>query len=161
VYGGALTKYANSADAGGADWLTFVVTHEIGHAADSESYTVARRKRDALAAQLKEAQLDARRVDTSGGIGRDDDAAQRAKEEKVRQLQRQLNAAQAAFDAVVVQARSQSRAYRNARGKAISEYGATSDVENFAEDFALFVLDPDLLKSLRPQAHAYFAREFR
>jgi hypothetical protein len=34
-------------------------------------------------------------------------------------------------------------------------------VENFAEDFALFVLDPDLLKSLRPQAHAYFAREFR
>jgi len=168
LFGGALTKLGNSADAGGADWFTFVVTHEIGHATDFESFTDTRRKRDELAQRLKDAQLEARRADPNAGIGKDADAAQKAKDDKVKQLQTELNAAQAAFDTAVQGldlakggARSQSQAFKDAEGKPLTSYGATANVENFAEDFALFVLDPELLKSLRPQAHAYFSKNFK
>ena len=40
---------ANSTNAGAASFFSRVIAHEIGHAADFEAYTAARRKRDALA----------------------------------------------------------------------------------------------------------------
>jgi hypothetical protein len=36
----------------------------------------------------------------------------------------------------------------------------TGKGEDFAELFALYVLDADLLKSLRPDKYAYFAAKF-
>lgn len=168
LYGSALEKLYSSADAGGADWFTFAVMHEIGHAADYESFTTVQRKRDAIAAQLREARLEARRVDPDAGIGKDADTKEKAKQIKIKQLEKELDKAQADFDKAVGDldlakggGRSQSKAFKDAEGNPISRYGATANLENFAEDFSIYVLDPDLLKSLRPEAHKYFSKTFK
>jgi hypothetical protein len=61
-YSKAIVDSANSQDACGDDWFTAVITHELGHALDDESYTNARLKRDNLAEQLKAAKLKSRQV---------------------------------------------------------------------------------------------------
>jgi len=53
---------------------------------------------------------------------------------------------------------SETAQFKSAVGTAVSEYGATSDDDSYAEAFAMYVLDPSLLKSLRPAAFAYFER---
>jgi hypothetical protein len=55
--------------------------------------------------------------------------------------------------------RNAAAAYRTAAGAlstSITDYGKGAWKENFAEDFAMFVVDPELLKILRPKVHAYF-----
>ncbi len=55
--------------------------------------------------------------------------------------------------------RNADPAYRTAAGAlstAVTDYGKGAWKENFAEDFAMFVVDPDLLKLLRPNVHEYF-----
>ena len=43
---------------------------------------------------------------------------------------------------------------------AVSGYGATSRQEGYAEAFALYVADPTVLKTLRPNVFAYFEGQF-
>ncbi len=45
-------------------------------------------------------------------------------------------------------------------GVAVSGYGATSRQEGYAEAFALYVADPAVLKTLRPNVFAYFEGQF-
>jgi hypothetical protein len=158
----------NSVDAGAATHFTFVVSHEVSHAVDFQAYTEARIKRDALAKELKEARLDERRVDpsTAGIDGSGDAEKKRLQRDKIRQLEHDLDKAEAAFAKAAAglengkAQHSHSAAYAEAKGPAISKYGGTDVVENFAESLSIYVLDPDLLKSLRPKAYDYFKRTF-
>ena len=171
LYKRAVETYSNSPDAAGAQWFTYVITHEVGHALDYEAYTNARVKRDALAKQLKQAQLDAKRVDPSEATFDEKAAAdkQAKKQREVTRLKGELDIAEAAYSKAARDLdtdkggeHSQSREFRRAAGKAISGYGARGkSVENFAELFSIFVLDPGLLKSLRPDAHKYFTETFK
>jgi hypothetical protein len=166
VYGSALAKAANSPDAGLTTFFTWTVVHEMSHAVDYSSYTAARQKRDSAAAKLKQAKLDARKVDPNAGLERPNGGGDR-NEQTIRQLEAELNTAEqefgraaSALDESRGGAGSQARGFRNAAGKPISKYGATAPVENFADSYSLYVLDPDLLKSLRPELFAYFAANF-
>ncbi|HEX8693836.1 MAG TPA: DUF4157 domain-containing protein [Longimicrobium sp.] len=168
LYASSLKKLMNSIDTSGSDWFTQTVAHEVGHALDYESFTTARVKRDALTKQLKDARLEARRVATPAG----DEKAQAEKEKKDQQEIDRLEKALAQAESDSGKAlnldpmkggggRSQSTEFAKARGKAISTYGGKSDVENFAELSALFILDPDSLKLLRPDAYKYFSDTFK
>ncbi|MGZ4177892.1 MAG: hypothetical protein ACXVUX_16895 [Solirubrobacteraceae bacterium] len=42
----------------------------------------------------------------------------------------------------------------------VSGYAANSSLESYAECFSMFIADPALLKSLRPNVHKYFADKF-
>lgn len=42
----------------------------------------------------------------------------------------------------------------------ITLYGNTNIMEAFAENFSLYILDPDLLKTLRPNTYKYFSKNF-
>lgn len=165
LYSKAIVDSANSQDAGGDDWFTAVITHELGHALDDESYTSARLKRDSLAEQLKAAILKSRRVkvDTDAPIPDERTEANKEKNERqeIQKLEDEFNKAANDFDKTTVDGHSQSKAFDKARGKGISSYGEKGkNQEDFAELFSLFVLDPDLLKSLRPDAFAYFSKTF-
>ena len=171
LYKGALETHPNSADAGGAQWFTYIIAHEVGHAIDYEAYTNARVKRDALAKQLKEAQLEAKRVNPSEATLDEKAAAetQAKKQKEITRLQKELDKAEAVYSKAARELdtdkggeHSQSKEFRKAEGKAISGYGARGkSVENFAELFSVYVLDPGLLKSLRPDAHKYFTDTFK
>jgi hypothetical protein len=167
LFGSSQTDLFNSVDAGASSHFTFVITHEVSHAVDFQRFTEARRKRDDLAAQLKQARLDARRVDPNEPVDlRGEGRAPSRNADRIRQLEQDLNRAQTEFDAAAAglntgaSQHSKSRAYADAKGRAISTYGGTDVVENFAESMSLFILDPDLLKSIRPQAFAYFQRNW-
>lgn len=164
LYGRAIVESMNRQDdAGGADWFTAVVTHELGHALDDESYTNARIKRDALVEQLKAAKLKARqlKVDVNAPIPDEKADADREKNERheMQRLEDELARAESEFNKVTEQGRSKSKEFTKSRGKAISSYGEKGkDLEDFAELFSVFVLDPKLLKSLRPDAFEYFSK---
>jgi hypothetical protein len=49
------------------------------------------------------------------------------------------------------------QALKDDGNKAISGYGGTAEVEDYAEFFMLYVADPKLLEQLRPKVYAYFA----
>jgi Mlc titration factor MtfA (ptsG expression regulator) len=42
------------------------------------------------------------------------------------------------------------------RSKAITDYGKTSDLEFYAENLSLFVTQPDMFQTLRPNIYQYF-----
>ena len=42
------------------------------------------------------------------------------------------------------------------RGKAITDYGKTSDLEFYAENLSLFATQPDTFQTLRPNIYQYF-----
>jgi len=164
-FGKSIHDAMNSADAEGDDWFSHVVMHEIGHALDDEAYTAARVKRDALAGQLKAAKLRVRQVKVDVNAPFPDEKAVAEKEksdrQEIQQLQGDLNKAESDFDNVNVQGLSKSAEFGQARGKAISSYGEQGkNLEDFADLFSVFVLDPELLKSLRPAAFAYFSKKF-
>jgi hypothetical protein len=169
VYSDSLQKLANSTDAGAASFFTMVMAHEIGHAADYEAYTAARLKRDALANELGDAEQAARRVDPNAN-GLDDRASaakEKADREKIKKLKGELNTAAEEFYKLSVALetaksaqKSRGKDFQKAQGNPISDYGKTSVVENFADAMSLYILDPDLLKSLRPKAHEYFTKNF-
>jgi hypothetical protein len=54
-----------------------------------------------------------------------------------------------------------SKEFKDTQGKAISDRGEAGIEENFAELAAMYILDPDLLRSLRPQAFKYFSEKFK
>ena len=168
-YGDSLQSLANSTDAGAASFFTTVMAHEIGHAVDFEAYTAARLKRDDLAKQLADAKQASRRPDPNANPL--DDRATVAKEkadrDKIKKLSDALNKAaeefyQLSINLKTAKSKQKSRGgdFQQAQGKPISGYGKTSVVENFADSLSLYILDPDLLKSLRPKAHEYFRKMF-
>jgi len=166
LYGKAIVESMNRQDdAGAADWFTAVVTHEVGHALDDESYINARMKRDAIVEQLKAAKLKARqlKVDVNAPIPDEKAEADKEKNERheLQRLEDELAKAESEFDKTAVEGRSKSKEFTKARGKAISSYGEKGkDLEDFAELFSVFVLDPKLLKSLRPDAFEYFSKTY-
>jgi hypothetical protein len=165
LYGKSIVESANSQDADGDDWFSAVVTHEVGHALDDESYTSARIKRDALAEQLKAAKLKMRqlKVDVNAPIPDEKAEAEKAKRERqeIQRFEDEFAKAEGDFDKAKVEGHSQSTEFGKARGKAISSYGEKGEnLEDFAELFSVFVLDSKLLKSLRPDAFAYFSKLF-
>jgi hypothetical protein len=165
LYGKSITEGMNSHDAEGDDWFSAVVAHEVGHALDYESFTNARLKRDALEGQLKAAKLKARQAKIDVNAPIPDEKAEAEKEKNDRQEIRRLEDAFAKsadeFEKVTVEGHSKSTEFGKARGKAISSYGEKGkNVEDFAELFSLFVLDPQLLQVLRPDAFAYFSKTF-
>lgn len=164
-FGKSIVDAMNSADAEGDDWFSHVVMHEIGHALDDEAYTAARVKRDTLAEQLKAAKLKARQVSVDVNAPFPDEKAEKEKEKNDRQeiqrLQDDLNKAESDFDNASPEGLSKSSEFGQARGKAVSSYGEQGkNLEDFADLFSVFVLDPRLLKSLRPDAFAYFSKKF-
>ena len=166
LYGRTIVESMNRQDdAGGGDWFTAVVTHEVGHALDDESYTNARMKRDAIVEQLKAAKLQARqlKVDVNAPIPDEKADADKEKNERheMQRLEDELAKAESEFNKATEQGRSKSKEFTKARGKAISSYGERGkDLEDFAELFSVFVLDPKLLKSLRPDAFDYFSKTY-
>ena len=166
LFGKTIVESMNRVDdTGGGDWFTAVVTHEVGHAVDDESYTNARMKRDAIVEQLKTAKLKARqlKVDVNAPIPDERADADKEKNERheMKRLEDELAKAESEFDKATEQDRSKSKEFTKARGKAISSYGEKGkDLEDFAELFSVFVLDPKLLKSLRPDAFDYFSKTF-
>jgi hypothetical protein len=172
MYNKALTLLTSSADALGADFFTYVITHEVAHAVDFESFTVARVERDRLVKELRAAQLEAKRITIDPNAGLDGDKVAEAKKAKdaakIKSLQADLNKAQETYNKLLDKldvakggSHSQSKAFKTAaKGKSISKYGETSGVENFAEQYSMYLLDPDLFLSLRPVLHAYFKKTF-
>jgi hypothetical protein len=162
----------NSADALGADFFTYVVAHEVAHAVDYESFTKARIKRDALAVRLRDARTEAKRVtvDPNAGLGDDKAMAEKTMQDKakIRQIEKDLNQAEEAFakarevlDETTGGSHSRSKGFKDAsKGKQISKYGERDVGENFAELYSIYILDPKLLQSLRPEAFKYFAKTF-
>jgi len=170
IYRKALDKIMNTIDAAGADFMTLAIAHELGHAVDYESFATARLKVKALRRQLEKAQLEAKKVnkaDLDAPLGDDKKVAEKKTKEQqeIRRLAQELTRAQADLtkaqtdvDTMKGGAYSQSREFTQARGKAISSYGERGkNLEDWADLFALFVLDPALLKSLRPDAYQYFS----
>lgn len=165
-FANALNTMSNSADGAGTSRFIFAVMHELGHAMDFEAFSKAKRKVAELTQQLKDAQLEAKRatVDVNAPIGKENqkaDEKSKADKAKIDKLKQDLNTAQAALQQIGTSKRSDSTEFKNTQGKAISNYGATAPVENYAELFSIFVLDPDLLKSTRPEAFEYFSRTLR
>jgi hypothetical protein len=155
----ALQKTALSPDAGAASQFTYMLAHEIGHGVDFEKST-ARLQVKQKDAQRKweEAVKESRKVT----IGEDPDATK--KQAEVTRTRAELDKADEAVNQASQHAPtlpSDSSQFRAAKGEAISTLGAESASQDFAELFALFVLDPDLLKSLRPAAFQYFKDNFR
>jgi len=172
LFAASLETLQNTSDPLGANLFTYTIAHEMGHALDYEAYTEKRIKRDRLAKELKDAQTEARRInmDTDLGLDAGDKAKQKEKADqaKIKQLQKDLDAAEKEFakaqddlDEEKGGAHTQSKKFKDAsKGKAISTYGGTAPVEHFAELFSMYVLDPKLLQSLRPDAYNYFSAMF-
>jgi len=166
----SLKKFMNSTDASGSDFFTHALTHEVGHALDFESFTQARVKRDTLVRQLQEARTEAKRTVKDITDANAQAAKERRDKEEITRLENALTQARSDFDRVLAAQNvqrgggySQSREFATASGRQAISVHATKggNVENFAELFSLFILDPDLLKSLRPDAHKYFSDRFR
>jgi hypothetical protein len=163
----SLDAMINSADALGADHFTYTVAHEIGHAVDYESFTLARLKVASLTKKLKEARTEARKIDINAD-DRTREAKSAADKAKIKQLESDLDQAHADFNKAVKDldlakggAHTQSKGFKDAsKGKAISKYGGGAAVENFAELYSLYILDPKLLQSLRPEVYQHFAKTF-
>lgn len=165
----ALKTFMNSTDASGSDFFTHVLAHEVGHALDFESFTRARVKRDTLRRLLANARTEARRTAPDISDANAQAAKQKKDKEEIKRLETELAKAESDFAQILktqdVQkggGYSQSTQFARAGGKAISAHAKKGgNVENFPELFTLFILDPDLLKSLRPDAYKYFADTFR
>jgi hypothetical protein len=164
----AMLKSALSPDFGAASQFTYILAHEIGHAVDFEHSTARlQAKRDAIAKQWQKAVNESKKVkvDPNAPIGEDKpDPEAKKKEAEVTRLKAELDKA----DADLVQALntpptlpSDSPQFGAAKGEAISKTGAESASQDFAELFALYVLDPNLLKSLRPAAFKYFSDKYK
>ena len=165
LYRKSVSESMNSQNAEGDDRFSGVVTHEVGHALDDESFTNARVKLDSLEAQVKAAKLKSRqaKIDVNAPIPDEKAEAEKERNERrdIQHLEDERNKAADEFSKVTVEGHSKSKKFTDARGKAISSYGEKGkDLEDFAELFSLFVLDPQLLKSLRPDAFAYFSKLF-
>jgi len=155
----------NGPSAKGADFFTHVVLHELGHAVDVDAYTSARLRVEELKKQIADASKPKPvTIDPNAPLGSESGSDAKKEKEQLDQLKRQLKQAQAVLDKVEQSVdlekggvRSQSKEFVKAKGKAISEYGGKTNMEDFAELFSIFVQDPDLLKSLRPDAFKYFS----
>ena len=172
LFGSTLDKLMNSADALGADRFTYTIVHEVSHAVDYESYTKARERRDTLEKQLKEARKESKKVAIDPNAGLDAEKSMKDKDKqdqaKIKQLAKELEQAEKEFNKATEKldphkggGHSQSKGFKDAKGKAISKYGGKANVENFAELLSIYILDPKLLKSLRPEAYEYFSKTFR
>jgi hypothetical protein len=168
LFSDAMLKSALSVDARASSQFTYILAHEIGHAVDFEHSTARlQAKRDAIARKWQQAVNESRKVkvDPNAPIGEDKpDPEAKKKEAEATRLKAELDKA----DADLVQAvntpptlPSDSPQFGAAKGEAISQTGAESASQDFAELFALFVLDPDLLKSLRPAAFKYFSDNYK
>ena len=170
LFGAAKQAFMSSADAGGADWFTYALMHELGHALDYGPFARALAKRDSTERALEEATLRARqiRVDPNAGLDAGDKADEQKKKDRleVARLTKELAKAEAALEKVSpgnkAATYSSGTAYGKVKGAAISSYGKKGGkIEDFAELFALYTLDPELLKSLRPDKYKYFSETFR
>lgn len=160
LFGAAKQTFMSSADAGGADWFTYALTHELGHVVDSEPLVRARDKRDGIALELAAAQRRLRQIDPNAGL--DTEGADEKKKAEVARLTKELRKAEEQLDKVRPDSLSaENRKFDKAKGAAISTYGGTDPQDDFAEMFAIFTLDPELLKSLRPDKFKYFAETFK
>ena len=170
LFGAAKQTFMSSADAGGADWFTYALMHELGHALDYGPFARALAKRDALERELNEATQRAKqiRIDPNAGLDAPDNADEQKKKDRaeIARLAKELAKAEAALEKVSpgnkAATYSTGTAYGKVKGAAISRYGKEGGkVEDFAELFALYTLDPELLKSLRPDRYKYFSETFR
>jgi hypothetical protein len=171
-FGAAKKAMMGSADAGGADFFTFALAHEVGHAADFEPFALARKKRDRISRELADAQKRSRQVTIDPDVGIDapnkPDEKAAANRAEVNRLRDALQKAQEELAKVQPDpdkpggSHSQGAKFGAAKGEPISSYAKTGGkVEDFAELFALYILDPALLKSLRPDKYKYFADTFK
>ena len=154
----ALKATAGSLDRSGADWFTATVAHEIGHAVDASPIVSKQRAEDKLKADLKKAERALLKAQTSDPLAAvdGDNAETKALKAKVAKLRAAvLKANRASTSAKEL---SDMSKFAAAMGKHISNYAATNLDEAFAELYTLYLLDPALLKTLRPRAHAYFAK---
>ena len=122
-----------------------------------------------LQKQLADAKQNARRADPNDNAldERASAAKATADREKIKTLSEDLNMAAEEFYQLSVNLKtakssqkSRGQAFQQAQGTPLSSSGKTSVVENFADSLSLYILDPDLLMSLRPKAHEYFSKTF-
>jgi hypothetical protein len=170
LFGAAKQTFLSSSDAGGSDWFTYALMHELGHALDFGPFALALAKRDNLERELAEARRRAAQiqVDPNAGLDASDKAdAQKQKDRReVVRLTKELAKAEAALRKVSPGSKASSystgKAYGKVKGAPISSYGKKGGkVEDFAELFALYTLDPELLKSIRPDKYKYFSETFK
>ncbi len=169
LYDKAFRTFLNSADASGADWFTYAVTHEISHAVDYESFNSARQKVATLRIQLRDAAAEAKKASTDDyDLNGKPTAQKQAKLDKVKQLQNEVFKAEEELsklrqnlDVTKGGAHANNPAFKSAQGKPISTYGVGKTLENFAELLSVYILNPKLLKSLRPDAFDYFAKNIK
>lgn len=168
-FGAAFHETLNTVDAGGSSGFEYVVTHEISHAVDYEQYTRLRVKVAELAKQLADARAEAKKVELDDyDLNNKPSDKRKAKDQKVKDLQAEVNKARDEFQNMTQSidvnkggGHTNNAAYEQAKGNAISKYGGTKPVEGFAEMLSMYILDPKLLKSLRPEAFAYFERTIK
>ena len=169
MFGNSMQDFTSSVDSAGSSGFAAALTHEISHAVDFEAFTAARLKQEAAANELKDFEKSLRTVDLTGGLpdDRQKAAKDRAEHDQRKKLQDQLNKATAELakvspggSAYTTSQRSQGSGFQQAQGNAISKYGKTNKIENFAESLSIFILDPDQLKILRPKLFEYFTKNF-
>jgi hypothetical protein len=179
IYGSAFSTSLNSADAGGGDFFIHTVMHEIGHTIDYEPYVQAKIKVHDIEKKVKDAEKASKRVavDPRDAPILDDKAMmekEKEKKKKIEALNRDYEKAAKEYHKISSEAElgdkhppeegavlAHSKEFKKAQGKAISDRGEAGAGENFAELAAMFIVDPELLRSLRPQAFKYFSEKFK
>ncbi len=148
---------------------TYAVAHEIGHAVDRRKMRAAMVKEEQAKATLKK---NFGQFETSPG----NFELNQVPNDVVAEFNKELAAAKAAGTAVEnvetesgvgfsggveVANKKTSTPFRTAgAGTRLSPRSLVNFEEYFAESFAIFSLDPDTLKRLRPKIHDYFVKTF-
>ena len=169
MFGNSMQAFTSSVDAAGSSNFAAALTHEISHAVDFEAFTAARLKVEAATNELSDFEKSLRTVDPNAGLTDERQKANKdsADRDRRKKLQDQVNKANAELDKVspggsayTTSQRSQGNGFQQAQGNAISKYGKTNKIENFAESLSIFILDPEHLKILRPKLFEYFTKNF-
>lgn len=138
---------------GQSTWLETVVVHELGHIADDAplnaawaKFKVDKNESKVFKARSRSGQAWIKLILKS------------KTEYKMTQLR---GAAKGSFrEAAIQDGLSVQDESKTIVSGGVTAYGQTSWDELFAESFALYYLDPDLLKAIRPKTYAYFLATF-
>lgn len=155
-YDTAFTNLATDARRVGTwPWLYGLVAHEVGHAHDKEvlAKAYAAYKRSSAAGR---AQAERRLLNTRSGSGVHLTVTTTATGTRTFS-----EAAEPARDSVYRKAAiADGLQVGPPLSHGLSDYSEKSWQENYAESFAVYVDDPELLRDLRPTVYAYFAARF-
>lgn len=138
---------------GQSTWLETVVVHELGHIADDAPLNAAWAK----------FKVDKNESKVFKARSRSGEAWIKLilKSKTEYQMTRIRGATKGSFrEAAIQDGLSVEDDSKTIVSGGVTAYGQTSWDELFAESFALYYLDPDLLKAIRPKTYAYFLATF-